>query len=106
MTSFSRFLKSKVVLLQTELEAGKILSDTLEKENAKHLKKIKKLNAQVDKSSDIKNSLENALTALKEKQEIMGQNLKVKKSLTFYCNELTFIYRKKTQLYLNLVMNL
>lgn len=72
-----RFLKTKVAVLSTELEAGKNLNDTFEKENAKHLRKIKKLTAQVDKSLDLKNSLESALQNLKEKQEKSEQHLKV-----------------------------
>lgn len=67
-----------MVLLQTELEAGKNLNDTLEKENAKQLKKIRKLNQKVDKSMDTKNSLEIALKTLTGKLENMEQDLKVK----------------------------
>ena len=75
--SLFRFLKSKVALLQTELEAGKNLNDTLEKENTKHLKKIKKLTTQHDKSMSTINSLESSLKTQREKQEVSEQNLKV-----------------------------
>lgn len=81
---FSRFLKSKVALLQTELEAGKNLNDTIEKENAKHLKKIKKLSSQVDKLTEYKTSMESTLTSLKQKQESCEQNMRVNNN-RFFC---------------------
>lgn len=70
-------MKSKVALLQTELEAGKNLNDALEKENLKHVKKIKKLTTQADKSSSKIQSLESSLKCLQEKHEIVQQSLKV-----------------------------
>lgn len=77
ISEFPRFLKSKVALLQTELEAGKNLNDTLEKENAKHVKKIKKLATLNDKATSKIDSLEASLKALQEKNEAAEQNLKV-----------------------------
>lgn len=70
-------MKSKVALLQTELEAGKSLNDILEKENAKHLKKIKKITTQADKTANKIETLETSLKTLQEKQEIAQQSLKV-----------------------------
>jgi predicted nuclease with TOPRIM domain len=64
-------------LLQTELEAGKSLNENLEKENAKHVKKIKKLSIQVEKFTSKSDSLEAALKTLQEKQTIDEQSLKV-----------------------------
>lgn len=72
-----RFLKSKVALLQTELEAGKNLNDTLEKENVKHVKKIKKLTTQIDKSTDKVVTLETSLKSLQDKYAVAEQSLKV-----------------------------
>lgn len=73
----SRFLKSKVALLQTELEAGKNLNDTLEKENMKQTKKIKKLTTQADKSTCKIETLEASLKMLQEKHAAVERDLKV-----------------------------
>lgn len=78
MFSFTkRFLKSKVALLQTELEAGKNLNDTLEKENSKFQKRLKKLTLQDEKSKSRIDSLENLVKSLQEKMEISEQNSRV-----------------------------
>lgn len=70
-------MKSKVALLQTELEAGKSLNETVERENSKNIKKIKKLTTQVDKSTSKIESLESSLKTLQEKHAIAEQSLKV-----------------------------
>jgi septal ring factor EnvC (AmiA/AmiB activator) len=80
-SSACRFLKSKVALLQTELEAGKSLNDTLEKENAKHAKKIKKLALQADKTTGKITSLESTLKATQESFESAERGLKVMNEL-------------------------
>jgi hypothetical protein len=64
--------------LQTELEAGKRLNDTLEKENTKQLKKIKKLTMQTDKSNIKIETLESSLKSLQEQHMIAEASLKVK----------------------------
>lgn len=71
-------MKSKVAILQTELEAGKNLSDTLEKENAKNTKKVKKLQTQVDKSNAKIETLETSLKTLEEKHKAAEETLKVR----------------------------
>lgn len=96
--STRRFLKSKVALLQTELEAGKCLNETLERENSKNIKKVKKLTVQSDKSTSKIESLESSLKSLQEKQAIAEQSLKVTIALqgledNFHC----FFHRIKTQ---------
>lgn len=74
-----RFLKSKVAILQTELEAGKNLNDTLEKENTKNTRKIKKLQSNVDKSNAKIDSLESSLKSIEEKYTSADETLKVRK---------------------------
>lgn len=64
-------------MLQTELEAGKSLNETVEKENSKNAKKIKKLTTQVEKSTSKIESLESSLKNLQEKHMIAEQSLKV-----------------------------
>jgi TolA-binding protein len=64
--------------LQTELEAGKNLNDTLEKENTKQSKKIKKLTTQVDKSNIKIETLESSLKSLQEQHMAVEASLKVK----------------------------
>lgn len=66
-----------MALLQTELEAGKSLNDILEKENAKHLKKIKKFTTQADKTASKIETLESSLKTLHEKQATALQEIKV-----------------------------
>lgn len=80
-TTRCRFLKSKVALLQTELEAGKNLNDTLERENTKHAKKIKKLALQADKATAKITSLESTLKATQESFGAAEQGLKVMNEL-------------------------
>lgn len=75
-----RFLKSKVAILQTELEAGKNLNDTLEKENTKNTRKIKKLQTHVDKSNAKIDSLESSLKSFQEKTTSADETLKVRKT--------------------------
>ncbi|CRL03066.1 CLUMA_CG016634, isoform A [Clunio marinus] len=82
-----KFLKSKVALLQSELEVSKSLNDTLERENAKNVKKIKKLNTQVTKSASKIESLETTLRNIQEKQEVAEQNLKEKDSTNSELNK-------------------
>lgn len=65
-------------MLQTELEANKNLNDTLEKENVKQSKKIKKLTGLMDKANIKIESLESSLTSLQEKNASAEQGLKVK----------------------------
>lgn len=70
-------MKSKVALLQTELEAGKNLNDTLERENSKLQKRMKKLTIQDEKSKSRIESLETSLKALNDRQEINENDLRV-----------------------------
>lgn len=72
-------MKSKVALLQTELEAGKNLNDTLERENSKLQKRMKKLTIQDEKSKSRIESLETSLKALNDRQEINENDLRVGK---------------------------
>jgi glycine cleavage system regulatory protein len=65
-------------MLQTELEANKNLNDTLEKENVKQSKKIKKLTGLMDKANIKIESLESSLNSLQEKNASAEQGLKVK----------------------------
>lgn len=66
-----------MVLLQTELEAGKSQSENLEKENSRFLKKIKKLSTQNDKSSSRIDTLESSLKSLQDKNAANELALKV-----------------------------
>lgn len=74
---FYRFLKSKVAILQTELDAGKNLNDMLDKENGKSLKKIKKLTTQQEKTCSKIDTMEITLKTLQEKHAVAEQGLKV-----------------------------
>jgi len=65
-------------MLQTELEANKNLNDTLEKENVKQSKKIKKLTGLMDKANIKIESLESSLNSLQEKNASAEQGLNVK----------------------------
>lgn len=53
------------------------MNENLEKDNVKHLKKIKKFTTQVDKLTTKSDSLESTLKTLQEKQTIDEQSLKV-----------------------------
>ena len=68
-----------MAILQTELEAGKNLNDTLEKENTKNTRKIKKLQSNVDKSNAKIDSLESSLKSLQDKYASADETLKVRK---------------------------
>lgn len=72
-----KFLKAKVTLLQTELEASKNMNDILEKENNKFMKKIKKFTVQNDKASSRIDTLESSLKSLQEKNAVDELTLKV-----------------------------
>ncbi|KAG5677311.1 hypothetical protein PVAND_007080 [Polypedilum vanderplanki] len=76
-----KFLKSKVVLLQTELENTQRHNDTLEKENTKQSKKVKKLTGQLDKANSKLESLESSLKSLQEKNAEHEQSLKDKDAI-------------------------
>lgn len=66
-------------MLQTELEAGKNLNDTLERENSKIHKKMKKLTIHDEKSKSRIESLESTIKMLNEKQEINENDLRVRR---------------------------
>lgn len=66
-----------MALLQTELEASKSINDALEKENSKHLKKLKKFKSSLDKSANKVETLEALVKNMQEKLQISETNLKV-----------------------------
>lgn len=66
-----------MAILQTELETGKNFQESLQKENLKHIKKVKKLITQQDISTTKTSLLDNLVKSLKEKCEIMESTLKV-----------------------------
>lgn len=65
-------------MLQTELEAGRNLNETLERENSKLQKKMKKLTIQDEKSKSRIETLENSVKALNERQDINENDLRVR----------------------------
>ncbi|KAL7048264.1 hypothetical protein ACKWTF_003292 [Chironomus riparius] len=94
-----KFLKSKVAMLQTELEANKNLNDTLEKENVKQSKKIKKLTGLMDKANIKIESQESSLNSLQEKNACAEQGLKDKDTIIGELNrELSTIKDERKEL--------
>lgn len=79
-----------MALLQTELETGKHLNDSLEKENSKKSKKVKKLTGQLDKANVKIESLETSLKALQEKNAGIEESLKVKIELNTLTRPIRF----------------
>lgn len=80
-----RFLKSKVAILQTELEMSKKANDSLEKENSKNAKKISKFQSQIDKSNSKIISLESALKNLQDEHVATKEDLKVQQNQLNLC---------------------
>lgn len=66
-----------MAILHTELEAGKVHQDSLQKENVKHIKKVKKLITQQEVSTSKVSVLDGLVKSLKEKYENVEATLKV-----------------------------
>lgn len=80
-------------MLQTELEGAKNLNDTLEKENSKCSKKLKKLTSCIDKANIRIDSLESQVKETQEQFAEAEQNLKaIKIVLSIMMRNLIFYH--------------